>query len=66
VIRRRETPAERSSTRNAAAMTASTTVAEAASLVGDTGGGTSAAKGSEIYDFVRKHQCESCLEHWTR
>lgn len=39
-----------------------TTARQARKLLGKTGGGTSPARGEEIYDFVRKHQPESCLE----
>lgn len=38
------------------------TAREARDILGDTGGGTSPARGEEIYDFVRNHGFESCLE----
>ena len=39
-----------------------TTAAQAREVLGATGGGTSPARGEEIYDFVLEHGFESCLE----
>lgn len=38
------------------------TAAEARQVVGQAGGGTSPARGEELYDFVRGHGCTRCLE----
>lgn len=42
--------------------TTTLTADDARDLVGETDGGTSAAQGAEIHQFVRKHGFENCLE----
>jgi predicted O-methyltransferase YrrM len=39
-----------------------TTASQACKLVGDTGGGTTPARGEQIHNFVRDHGFENCLE----
>jgi predicted O-methyltransferase YrrM len=44
------------------AMTGITTFEQAREVVGDTGGGTSPERGRQLFDWVREHGPESCLE----
>lgn len=43
-------------------MSAARTVDDVRALVGDLGGGTSASHGAEIFDWVREHRPQNCLE----